>query len=84
MNIKNNIIILIIAIKIIRLSLYLTEIKGINIKVCSALTSVNGGVCGYRYRGVSSVNSVNSGRPLKIYKAPKGYKEPHTSQKSNA
>ena len=81
MNIKNNIIILIIAIKIIRLTIYLTEIKGINIKVSSALTSVNGGVCGYRYRGVSSVNSV---RPLKIYKAPKGYKDSFTSQKSHA
>jgi hypothetical protein len=78
MNIKNNIIILIIAIKIIRLSLYLTEIKGINIKVSSALTSANGGVCGYRYRGVNSV------RPLKIYKAPKGYKDSFTSQKSHA
>ena len=79
--IKNNVVIIIIAIKIIKLELYLTEVKGITFNISPNFTPFRGRFLGYKY---TCFNGFNGVKAKKIYKAPKGYKDSFTSQKSNA
>ena len=81
MMIKNNVVMIIIAIKIIKLELYPTEIKGITFNISPNFTPFRGRFLGYRY---TCFNGFNGVKALKGYKALMGYKGSHTSQKSHA
>lgn len=81
MNIMNNMMITIIVLKIIKSGLYCIESKGRNIRKSADYKPSIGGFWGGRYTCFKGFNSVKA---LKIYKAPKGYKDSFTSQKSHA